>query len=54
MTEPHKKRFPKKKPVEELPDDEVLKRLFPKEVRKELKETAHSHRPKGDKSADNN
>ena len=49
MTESPKKRFPKRRPVEELPDDEVLKRLFPRPVRKEMEKTAHAHRPKGKK-----
>ena len=54
MTEPPKKRFPKKKPVEELPDKEVWKRLFPRPVRKEMEKVAHTHRPKGKKPKGDN
>jgi hypothetical protein len=43
MTEPRKKRFPQKKPVEELTDDEVLGRIFPKKVREELHRVAREN-----------
>ena len=36
-----KKRFPKKKPVEELTDREVIRRIFPKKAVDELDRIAH-------------
>jgi hypothetical protein len=39
-----KKRFPKKKRVEELPDREVIHRVFPKKVVDELDRVAHKGR----------
>lgn len=46
MSEPRKRRFPKKKPVEELTDEEVLRRIFPKKVRDELERIAREERPR--------
>jgi hypothetical protein len=36
-----KKRFPKKKRVKELPDREVIRRIFPKKAVDELDRIAH-------------
>lgn len=45
-----KKRFPKKKRVEELPDREVIRRVFPKKVVDELDSVAHKSTSKGSKN----
>ena len=41
----------RKKRARELTDEEAMKRLFPKKVREELKDTAHKARKNGDSKA---
>lgn len=43
----------KGKPSEELTTDEVMKKLFPKRVLKELKRIAHGEDPKDKKKSGN-
>ncbi|HUP59310.1 MAG TPA: hypothetical protein VNA69_02695, partial [Thermoanaerobaculia bacterium] len=40
----------RKKPARELTTEEVLKRIFPKQVREELKKVAHEKDQKGPKN----
>lgn len=57
MSRPRKRRFPKKKPVDEFTTEEVVERIFPKKVAETLKKIAHDESPEeedGDNSSDTN
>ena len=49
MAKPQKKRPSRKKPPAELTDEQALRRLFPKEVRHEVKREAEKSDHKGEK-----